>query len=182
MYMPPNYAIHYNILSRYYFAFVVMVITCGVVTLLANSKLGLAFVALGDDDDAARVTGVNTFKYKVYAMILSALFAGLAGGVYAYFRISMVPFYAFVLLRSFEPLVATAIGGMGTMIGPVIGSFILVILSDIFSLTLGEAHLIIFGVLLIFVVLYFPYGIVVSFYRIWMLFGRLAANKRPAEG
>jgi branched-chain amino acid transport system permease protein len=177
MYMPPSYAINYNLLPRYYFALIVMVITCVVVALLAKSKLGLALMALGDDEDAAQVTGVDTFKYKVIAMVLCALFAGLAGGVYAYFRISMLPFYAFVPLWSFEPLVATAIGGMGTLIGPIIGSFILVILSDIFALTLGEAHLIIFGILFILVVLYFPYGIVGSFYRIWMILGRLFATK-----
>lgn len=173
MHMPATYAVAYNLLSRYYFALTVMIIACVVVYLIANSKIGLAMVALGDDEDAAQVTGVNIFRFKVLALAISALLAGLAGGVYAFFRISFLPMYAFVPLWSFEPLVATAIGGMGTLIGPIIGSFILVILSDIFALTLGEAHLIIFGVLFILVVLYFPYGIVGSFYRIRMLFTRV---------
>ena len=144
---------------------------------MSNSRLGLALLALGDDEDAAQVTGVDLFKYKVTALVISALMAGLAGGAYAYFRISLLPVYAFVPLWSFEPLVATAIGGMGTLLGPIIGSFILVILSDIFALTLGEAHHIIFGVLFILVVLYYPYGIVGSFYKVRLFIARSMARR-----
>ncbi len=179
--MPAAYVVTYNLIPRYYFALIVMTIACVVVYVLANSKSGLALVALGDDEEAAQVTGVNIFRYKVFALAISALLAGLAGGVYAYFRMSLLPMYAFVPLWSFEPLVATAIGGMGTLIGPIIGSFILVILSDIFALTLGEAHLIIFGILFILVVLFFPYGLVGSFYRVRMLFIRFPSRESEAK-
>jgi branched-chain amino acid transport system permease protein len=170
MFMPASFAANYTLLPRYYFALAVMVCAFSFVYWVANSRVGLALMALGDDEDAAQVTGVNIFRYKLIALLICAFIAGLTGGVYAYFRMSLMPSYAFAPIWSFEPLVATAIGGMGTIIGPMIGSFILVILSDIFALTLGEAHLIIFGILFILVVLYFPYGIVGSFYRIKMLF------------
>jgi branched-chain amino acid transport system permease protein len=180
IYMPASVAATSTLLPRYYFSLTVAVISCLIVFFVANSRLGLALLALGDDEDAAQVSGVNLFKYKVTALVFSALLAGLAGGAYAYFRISFLPAYAFVPLWSFEPLVATAIGGMGTILGPIIGSFILVILSDIFALTLGEAHLIIFGLLFILVVLYYPYGIVGSFYKVRLLLARFMT--KPTTG
>jgi ABC-type branched-subunit amino acid transport system permease subunit len=67
---------------------------------------------------------------------------------------------------------AAIIGGAGTLTGPVIGSVFLVVLSEIFALTLGEAHLIIFGLLFILVVMYFPYGLVGSVDRIRQMMTR----------
>jgi branched-chain amino acid transport system permease protein len=61
---------------------------------------------------------------------------------------------------------AAIIGGAGTLVGPIIGSVFLVVLSEIFALKLGEAHLIIFGFLFVLVVMYFPYGLVGSADRI----------------
>ncbi|HUL19880.1 MAG TPA: hypothetical protein VLZ10_00400, partial [Thermodesulfobacteriota bacterium] len=67
---------------------------------------------------------------------------------------------------TFEPLMAAIIGGAGTLAGPIIGSVFLVILSEVFALKLGEAHLIIFGLLFVLIVMYFPYGLVGSVGRI----------------
>jgi branched-chain amino acid transport system permease protein len=161
--MPGSYVTTYNILPRYYLGLVVALVSILIVYFVTNSKLGLAMVAVRDDEEAAKVTGVNTFKFKVLALLISAFLAGLGGGVYAFFRLS---FYSASLLFSplwtFEPLMAVMIGGAGTLFGPVIGSFFLVILSEVFALTLGETHLIIFGILFILVVLFFPYGLIGS--------------------
>lgn len=181
IYMPVSVSANFTFPPRYYFGLAVAVFACLVIAAIKQSKLGLALISLGDDQDAAQVTGVNLFKYKVTALVISSMLAGLAGGVYCYFRININPSYLFVPLWSFEPIVATAIGGMGTLIGPIIGSFILVILSDIFALVLGEAHFIIFGVLFILVVLYYPYGIVGSFYKIQILFSHIATGKAGAK-
>jgi len=181
IYMPVSVAANFTFPPRYYFALAVAVFACLVIAAIKSSKLGLALISLGDDQDAAQVTGVNLLKYKVTALIISSMLAGLAGGVYCYFRVNFNPTYLFVPLWSFEPIIATAIGGMGSLVGPIIGSFILVILSDIFALILGEAHFIIFGVLFILVVLYYPYGIVGSFYKIHILFSRIAAGRAGAK-
>jgi ABC-type branched-subunit amino acid transport system permease subunit len=69
------------------------------------------------------------------------------------------------------------IGGAGTLVGPVIGSFFLVILSEIFALKLGEAHLIIFGILFILVVLYFPYGLVGSVDQVRQVMARVSRSR-----
>jgi branched-chain amino acid transport system permease protein len=181
IYMPVSVSANFTFPPRYYFALAIAVFACLVIAAINQSKLGLALVSLGDDQDAAQVTGINLFKYKVIALVISSMLAGLAGGVYCYFRVNINPGYLFVPLWSFEPIVATAIGGMGTLVGPIIGSFILVILSDIFALALGEAHLIIFGILFILVVLYYPYGIVGSFYKMQMLISHIVTGRAGAK-
>ena len=161
--MPSSYVASYNLISRYYVAFVVAIVAVVVVYFVTRSKLGLGMVAVRDDETAAQVTGVNTFKCKVLALFISALLAGLAGGVFAYLRLSFHFIHMmFSPVWTFEPLMAAIIGGAGTLVGPIIGSVFLVVLSEIFALKLGEAHLIIFGFLFVLVVMYFPYGLVGS--------------------
>ena len=160
--MPSSYVASYSLISRYYVA-LVAILAIVVVYLVTHSKLGLGMVAVRDDETAAQVTGVNTFKCKVLALFISALLAGLAGGVFAYLRLSFhYIFMMFSPVWTFEPLMAAIIGGAGTLAGPIIGSVFLVILSEIFALKLGEAHLIVFGFLFVLVVMYFPYGLVGS--------------------
>jgi len=165
--MPSSYVASYSLVSRYYVALVVAILAIVIVYLVTHSRLGLGMVAVRDDETAAQVTGVNTFKCKVLALFISALLAGLAGGVFAYLRLSFhYIFMMFSPVWTFEPLMAAIIGGAGTLMGPVIGSVFLVILSEIFALKLGEAHLIIFGFLFVLVVMYFPSGLVGSIDRI----------------
>lgn len=172
--MPSSYVASYNLMYRYYVALVVATLAVVVVYLVTHSKLGLGMVAVRDDETAAQVTGVNTFKCKVSALFISALLAGLAGGVFAYLRVSFhYIFMMFSPVWTFEPLMAAIIGGAGTLVGPIIGSVFLVILSEIFALKLGEAHLIIFGFLFVLVVMYFPYGLVGSVDQIRRRMNRL---------
>ena len=122
-----------------------MVIVLAAVYYIRRSKLGLAMVSIRDDEQAAQVTGVNTFKFKVISLLISAFIAGLAGGLYAYFRLFF--YYTsdiFGLNWTFSAVMAVIIGGGGTLLGPVLGSIFLVILGYIFSLTLGQANLIVF--------------------------------------
>jgi len=180
--MPASYVTTYNLVHRYYLGLVVAIIAVAVVYLVTNSKLGLAMVAVRDDEEAAAVTGVNTFKYKVLALLISACLAGLAGGVYAFFILSFTYINTvFSPVWTFEPVMAAMIGGAGTLLGPIIGSIFLVFLSEIFAHTLGEAHLIIFGILFIVVVLYFPYGLVGSVEQMRQAIARLGQHIAKAR-
>jgi len=159
--LPGTYASNFNVFPRYYLGFGIAVLTMISVYLLVKSKFGLAMVCVRDDEEASQVTGINTFKTKFIALLVSAFLAGLAGGVYSFNRFYFHHISAvFEPIWTFEPLMAVVIGGSGTLIGPVMGSIFLVVLSEIFAEILGEAHLIIFGVLLIPVVLYSPSGLV----------------------
>jgi branched-chain amino acid transport system permease protein len=169
--MPGSFAVDYSLIPRYYLGFIVAMLTIALVYFVTHSKIGLGMVAVRDDEQAAQVTGVNTFKYKIYSLVMSSFLAGLAGGVYAFLRLSFHNITAvFSPIWTFEPLMAAIIGGAGTLTGPIIGSVFLVVLSEIFALTLGEAHLIIFGLLFILVVLFLPRGLMggVDMARTWM--------------
>jgi branched-chain amino acid transport system permease protein len=168
---PGSYVQSYNINLRYYLGLAAVAIVIATVYYIRRSKLGLAIVSIRDDEQAAQVTGVNTFKYKVISLLISASIAGLAGGLYAYFRLFF--YYTadlFGLAWTFSAVMAVIIGGGGTLLGPVLGSIFLVILGYIFSLTLGQANLIVFGFLFIVVMLFMPQGIMggVDSFRPWL--------------
>jgi branched-chain amino acid transport system permease protein len=170
IYIPTAYIVTYSLLPRYYLALFVAVITQGVAYCTIKSKIGLAMIAIRDDYEAADTTGVHVFKYKFVALMFSSFFSGLAGGIFAYYQTSIVPTFLFSPHWTFEPLVAASVGGAGTLLGPVIGSVFLIILTELFALTLGKVYLIIFGAIFIFVVLFFPGGLNEALERIMKSF------------
>ncbi len=112
-------------LPFYYLAVIFASLTILVIFVIMKSKIGLAFKAIHQNQFEAQMIGINTAKYKLYAFIISTFFAGLAGGLYAhylrYIRVSI-----FSASNSFEPLMMSVIGGLGTIEGPIIGSILLV--------------------------------------------------------
>jgi branched-chain amino acid transport system permease protein len=149
-----------------------------VMFLIRRSKLGLAFMSIRDDEQAAQVTGVDTFRYKIISFLISAFIAGLAGGLYAYFRLYF--YYTSDIFShswTFSATMAVIVGGAGTLAGPMLGAVFLVILGYIFSLTLGQANLIVFGFLFIFVMLFMPQGLMggVNLFQSWFRRARKAA-------
>jgi branched-chain amino acid transport system permease protein len=160
VYIPTQQIGSYSLLSRYYLALGLVVVTQVVAFFMVLSKTGLAMRALRDDEEAADSSGVNLFKYKYLALAYSSFFSGLAGGLFAYYQISILPTSLFGPQWTFEPLVAASVGGSGTLLGPVIGSVFLILLMELFALTLGKTYLIIFGATFVCVVLFFPAGLV----------------------
>ncbi len=109
----------------YYFTFAIAATSILVIYLVMKSKLGLAFKAIRENELEAKMTGINTGKYRLIAFVLSTFFAGIAGGLYAesirYIQVSIFdPYYSFL------PLMIAVIGGLGTIEGPLIGSVIIV--------------------------------------------------------
>jgi branched-chain amino acid transport system permease protein len=145
---------------RYYVALIVMGIIIGAMYVITNSKLGLAFLSIREDQDAAEATGVNTLKYKIFALCLSTFMAGIAGGVFAFYYASYLYADPFASLYALQPLLITFIGGVGTIIGPVIGAIFFKILNEVFSTYLGQVSVLLFGLLLVLVVLFLPGGLV----------------------
>ena len=158
--MPGTLSASYSLTPRYYAGLLLAVVALAAVYFVARSKTGLAIVALRDDEEASLATGVKVFKYKVIALLISAILAGLAGGFYAYVRLSFWRISdVFSPGWTFDALLAVVVGGAGTLFGPVIGSAFLVVLSEVFANTMGQAHLIIFGFLFVLVVLFLPNGL-----------------------
>jgi len=159
--LPGEYLATYDLVPRYYLALAVAVLMVVVAYVLANSKPGLAMVAIREDEDTAEASGVNTLKYKLLALAVSTFFAGLAGGVFAFFHASYYPSHPFHPQWTFDALFIAYIGGIGTVIGPVIGALFYVGISETLSLVLPvEIHVLVFGALFILVILFLPEGLV----------------------
>jgi branched-chain amino acid transport system permease protein len=100
------------------------------------------------------------FLHRLAAFVLSATFAGFVGAVFAYFHPSYYLFYAFGPEWTFDALLVTFVGGIGSLAGPLVGAVFFVLVRDILAASLVNVHLIIFGVIFILVVLVLPGGIV----------------------
>jgi branched-chain amino acid transport system permease protein len=159
-FVPQEYLRTYSLLPVYYMALAVAAITIGAIYAVTRSKLGLALVSVREDEDAAESIGVNTFKYKVIAMSLSTLIAGMGGGVFSFYVASYYYYVPFDLNYSFDPVLITFIGGPGTVIGPVIGSICFVLLKELFAISLGQMNVLIFGIVFILTILFLPEGLV----------------------
>jgi branched-chain amino acid transport system permease protein len=150
----------YDMSSRYYLTLGLAVLCVAVVALLVHSRVGLGMQAVREDEEAAEASGVGTFRHKLLALAISTALAGLAGGAFAYYHVSYYPQHAFSPAWTFDAVLMSFIGGVGTVHGPVLGAFFYVILKELLALHLVELHLLIFGALFILVVLFLPGGLV----------------------
>jgi branched-chain amino acid transport system permease protein len=161
----------YEIEPRYYLTLAILILIVITVYWLSRSKIGLGMMAIREDEEAARSIGINVFLHSMLAFVLSAFFAGLTGGAFAYFHVSYYPSFVFTPIWTFDAVLVTFIGGIGTLAGPLVGSVFFVFIRDILAKNLLHVHLIIFGIIFIFVVLALPNGIIDlwSRYRKWIV-------------
>jgi branched-chain amino acid transport system permease protein len=118
----------------YYVTLAIVVVSIGAIFWVMKSKIGLAFKAIRENENEARMIGINTGKYRLLAFVISTFFAGLAGGLYAQ-SILFVHVSIFEPYFSFLPLIMAVIGGLGTIEGPIIGSVIIVSIDILLPLT-----------------------------------------------
>jgi branched-chain amino acid transport system permease protein len=143
----------------------------GVVWLIGRSKFGAYLVAIREDEDAAEALGVDTFRYKMLAYAASAALTALGGTFYAYYQFYLQPNTVLSMHHSVDIMIRPIVGGSGTILGPILGSFLLELLGE-FSRTYfaeGAAGLsvAIYGLLLIVVVLFLPRGVYPTL-RAWL--------------
>jgi len=148
----------YDLATRYYVMLGVALATMVSATLLLRSSRGLGILAVREDEEAARATGVNVLGHKLLALAVSSFFAGLAGCVFAFQQISYYPAEPFTASWSFESLLVAYVGGLGSLSGPVIGAIFYILVHEVLAIKLVNFHQVIFGVLFILIVLLFPGG------------------------
>ncbi len=131
---------------------------------VAHSKLGLGLRAIAQDEIKAEVLGIDTRKYKVIAYTLSAFFPGVAGAIWGYSLTYLRPSIFFTIAIAAQMVLMAIIGGRGTVAGPVVGAIFLVIINEFSVVQFGssELNIVVTGVILILVLLFFPLGIVGS--------------------
>lgn len=144
--------------SIYYAAMIVGLGSVALVYFLLRSKLGLALMAIRDDDTASETVGVNIFRCKLTCFLISAFVTGLTAGVVYLNTIFIQPFEAFGIGWTVNLLFIVIIGGMGTVEGPVLGSVMFVLLQQFLAEYVGY-NLIILGTITIITILMAPRGI-----------------------
>ncbi len=183
-FLPPAYMAGYSTTLRYYAGLVLALASTVMVYRLANSRLGMGMIAVREDEDAARSLGVYAFRRKFQALLISAFTTGVAGGLFAFYQVALYYYQGFSPVWSFDAILVTFIGGSGTIFGPVLGAVFYVGLKEIFALTLGEGHIVIFGIIFILVVLFFPRGLATVWekLRFFITTGRRAAGPAQDKG
>ncbi|MBC00742.1 MAG: branched-chain amino acid ABC transporter permease [Rhodobacteraceae bacterium] len=146
---------------------------------IGHSRFGARLMAVRDNEDAARALGVDPFRVKMRAIMLSGLFSGLAGVFYAQFFLYLDPGIAYGPAVSVESLLVPIVGGMGTLFGPLLGAVALHAVSEVTREVIGDLpgiSLVIYGTILVIMVLFAPRGLS-------GLVSRLTARmRRTAEG
>jgi branched-chain amino acid transport system permease protein len=165
----------------FYLAAVILTATAFAVTVwVSRSKFGYYLMAIREDEDTALSVGVNTAHLKLEALFLSAAITALGGALYGSLFLFIVPDQVLSLDISNEIAIVAMLGGAGTVLGPILGSVVLETSSEIFKSVFHEAHLLIYGLLLVVVVMFLPEGIIGTI-NSWLRRRRaaLAAAARP---
>ena len=126
---------------------------------LAHSRFGYGLVAIREDEDAAAAMGIDTARYKTIAFALSGAFAGLTGGVFAYWITFIDPDAVFRVIVTIQMIIMAVFGGAGTVVGPLLGALVLASVSEILSTHLVALAELFNGVIVILVVLFMPKGL-----------------------
>ena len=124
-----------------------------------RGKLGFALRCIQQNEDAAVMLGVNARLYKTAALTLSAVFPGVAGGIYASWVHYIDPSDVFDILLSVKPLVMVLVGGLGTLFGPVIGAAVFLALEEVVWRSFLTVHAAVLGALIVALILFLPHGL-----------------------
>ncbi|MBI1204538.1 MAG: branched-chain amino acid ABC transporter permease [Rhodopseudomonas sp.] len=133
---------------------------------LLQSRIGYFWLAIREDEEAARATGIDTFRYKMIAVVISAAMTSFAGVIYAFYYNNLFPEQVFHISRSIEIILGPIVGGIGTLFGPILGAFVLTGLAETLTASLNAigvdlpgAKQVFYGICLLLVILAMPDGI-----------------------
>lgn len=149
----------YDPTASYYCMLVVLLIACGLAAYFRSSGFGMALRAIKQDPVSAAMAGLNVVRHRLIAWLVSALIAGLAGGVYAWGISVFYPDAVFTLDFSVFAIVFALFGGVGTVIGPIVGASLLYILYSAIGISTPQYFQLIYGGLIVLLVLFLPGGL-----------------------
>lgn len=147
-----------SLTSHYYLLLFFLILTIFITKRIVSSLLGRTFIAIRNSEELAQTIGISTKKNQLLAFVISCFFAALAGALYASFVRFIGPDIGAIFL-GFEMLIYLVIGGIGTLSGPLVGTLIIVSLTQSLQF-LQEYKMLIFGPILLLIILFYPGGIV----------------------
>ncbi len=150
----------------YYLLLVATVVACLGCRALLRSRVGYFWLAIREDEEAARALGIDTFRYKMIAVVISAAMTAFAGVIYAFYYNNLFPEQVFHISRSIEIILGPIVGGVGTLFGPILGAFVLTGLAETLTGALAAlgidipgAKQVFYGICLMAVIIALPEGI-----------------------
>ena len=142
----------------YYIILVAATVTVLSIYLITRSRIGREMIAIRENETFAKFIGIDTWKVKIISFTISAFFAGFAGGLYAHYNSFISPF-SFEVSESVTYLLMVIIGGMGTILGPILGAIFLLVLPELLR-SISDYRMIIYGAMLILTIMFLPGGFV----------------------
>ncbi len=152
------------------------VLTILVVVNLINSSYGRAIISIREDEIASELMGINTTKYKVLAFVIGAMFAGLAGAMYAHYFYIIKP-ETFNFLKSFDILVMVVLGGLGSTTGAIIAAIFITALTAALQ-AFPAIRMILYALILVVVMIYRPQGLMGNKELSLKTFGRIWSGRK----
>jgi len=173
-----------NKVVYYYVALGLLLMGIMISLLIHRTRLGYYFVAIRENDDAAQALGINILYHKLIATALSAFLSALGGTFYAQYILFIDPESILSLGLSIEIMVYPILGGVGTVLGPVIGAFILYPVGELARYLWGGAtagiHLLFYGAFLVISIIFMPEGVMGLFRRMEEIFRNKASAGKPS--
>ncbi len=146
----------------FYLALFMTLISILIAMWLERSRFGARLIAIRENEDAAEALGVNAFRCKMYAIMITGGMGGAAGTFYAQKYLYLDPPIAYGIAQSVEMLLVTIVGGLGTVFGPLVGSFVLHVINEVARHYISEPglSLIVYGVILVAIIGFLPNGLI----------------------
>ncbi len=157
--LPP----YLNRVAFYYYTLAFALFVVAIMWWIRRSEFGGSLIAIREDEIGAEMRGINTTRQKMTAFIVAGVLSGVVGGMWAYQNTFIDPDIVFIESRTIELVMMTMLGGLGTVLGPVVGAASIYWMRDVVWANFFDYHLIVEGVLLILIVLFLPRGIVGTF-------------------
>jgi branched-chain amino acid transport system permease protein len=139
-------------------ALALLALTTLTITWISRSRFGFGLIAIRENEGAAAVMGVNTTLYKILAFALCSVFAAIAGGIHAYWITYLDPGSAFDITLNVKMIIMAVFGGPGTILGPVLGAFVLSAISEILASKITSLASIFFGLVIVAAIVFMPRG------------------------
>ena len=159
----------YNKIGFYYIGLGILTIFVVLFYLITKSKFGYYFKTIRENESSARSIGINTTVYKLVALSITAFFTAIAGTVYAQYMLYIDPPMVFTFTLSVKIVLIAALGGSGTILGPILGAFILIPTSEMARVFFGGGgqgiDLIFYGALIMIIALFKPDGLITLFQK-----------------
>jgi len=144
----------------YWTGFFLAFFATAVIYFITRSRIGIALRAIMEDEISAAAHGINILKYKIFAFAVGAFLAGISGSLFGYYLFHINPDSVLNLNWLFYPILICVLGGNGTIVGPIVGSFFITALFSLGTVYMPEIHPIVSGVLIIVVMKFMPTGLI----------------------